>query len=188
MSIDSILKRIEDEASAYSEQRLKDAEEERNRILDEAKREAGKIKEKRRVASKNEAEQIILRNNSVAGLDSRQMALQAKQELIKESFDGAVDYIRNLDKEDYVNFIEKQVEPFKNQTGEVLISSEDRHRYGAAVMDKLEGTKLKLSEDVANIKGGCIIRCGNISYNASIEEIIESDKNNIMSEISNLLF
>ena len=44
MSINSILKRIEDEASAYSEQRLKDAEEERNKILDEANREAGRIK------------------------------------------------------------------------------------------------------------------------------------------------
>lgn len=188
MSINSILKRIEDEASAYSEQRLKDAEEERNKILDEANREAGRIKDKRRVASKKEAEQIILRNNSVAGLDSRQMTLQTKQELIKESFDGAVEYIRNLDADDYVNFIEKQVEPFKNQTGEVLISSRDRHRYGARVMEKLEGTKLKLSDEVADIKGGCIIKCGNISYNASIEEIMESDKTNIMREISDLLF
>lgn len=188
MSIDSILKRIEDEASAYSEQRLKEAEAEKERIIAEANEEANRIKDERKKASDNEAEQVILRKTSVAGLDSRQMILQTKQELIKESFDGAINHIINMKPDDYIDFIGRQIEPFKDKEGEVLISLEDRKRYGAAISDKLQGTKLRLSDDIAKIKGGCIIRCGNILYNASIEEIIENDKSGMMTEISNLLF
>lgn len=188
MSINSILKRIEDEASAYSEQRLKEAELEKQRILDEANAEANKIIDAREQLAKKDAEQVILRRQSVAGLDSRQMILAAKRELIKESLDGAVEHIRNLNSDDYVDFVMGQVEPFKEEDGEVLISAEDRHRYGAAISEKLAETKLRLSDDIAHIKGGCIVKCGNISYNASLEEIIDSEKNSILTEISGMLF
>lgn len=188
MSIDSILKRIEDEASAYSEQKIKEAKAEKIRIIDGANEEAKRLKDERKKVSEKEAKQIILRKTSVAGLDSRQMILQTKQELIKESFDGAIHHIINMEPDDYIDFIGKQIEPFKDNEGEVLISSNDRKRYGAAISDKLKGTKLKLSDDIAKIKGGCIIRCGNILYNASIEEIIEKDKSQMMTEISKLLF
>lgn len=188
MGIDSILKRIEDEASAYSEQRLKEAIAEKSRIIDEANEEAKRIKDEREIVSDKEAQQVVMRKTSVADLDSRQMILQTKQELIKESFDGAIHHIINMEPEDYIDFIGRQIEPFKDKDGEVLISLIDRKRYGAAISDKLEGSKLRLSEDIAKIKGGCIIKCGNILYNASIEEIIEKEKNSMMTEISNLLF
>lgn len=188
MSINSILKRIEDEASAYSEQRLKNAELEKQLILDEANAKAREIIAAGEQLAKKYAEQVIMRRQSVAGLDSRQMILATKRELIKESFDGAIERIRNLDSEEYISFVMRQIEPFREEDGEVILSAEDRHRYGTAISDKLATTKLRLSDDIAPIKGGCIVKCGNISYNASLEEIIDSEKNSILTEISGMLF
>ena len=51
-----------------------------------------------------------------------------------------------------------------------------------------KGTALKLSDEIADIKGGCILRRGNISYNASLEKLLSSVREELTAEVAGILF
>lgn len=188
MSIESITARIQKEAQAYSDDRKQEAEAAKNEMLDKAKVEADKLIKKFEAEAKQDAEVLISRKKSVADLDARKMKLAAKQDVIDESYQAALDRILNLSPENYIKFIMAQLADYKEEGGEVLVSQADKDKHGAELENAFAGTALRLSEDVANIKGGCILRRGKVSYNASVERMLDNAKKELTSEIAGILF
>lgn len=188
MSIESITARIKKEAQAYSDDRKQEAEAAKREGLDEAKVQADRLLQKFSAEAEQDAEVLISRRKSVADLDARKMKLAAKQDVIDESYQAALDRILNLSPAEYVNFIMAQLDEYKDEGGEVLVSRADRDKHGADLINAFAGTALRLSEETANIKGGCILRRGKISYNASVERLLDNAKKELTSEIAGILF
>ena len=187
MSIESIIKRIEDEAKAYGKDVKAKATSEKKAILADARIEADKIKAEAEARADKESKLLVERRESVAGLESRKMKLQAKQEVIAESFEEAFKKLLNMDEAAYLDFFKNQLAAFEKDGGEVLLNAADNKKYGAKVK-KLLGKNLTLSDEAANIKGGFILKQGDISINCSLEKLLEDKKEEMTSEIAAKLF
>ncbi len=185
MSIKTITKRIEDEAQAYADEVIKAANAQADGLLDEARAEADKILEDAKARADKDSKLLVERRESVAGLEARKMQLGAKQEIIKESFDKALDKLQNLSDDDYLKFITGQLSEFSE--GEIQLNASDLKKFGAKISDQFGG-KLTVSDTPIDIKGGFLLKQGDISINASIEKLIEDQKGKLTGEIANMLF
>jgi len=146
---------------------LAEAQERADRILADAKAESERITadyaaraEQIRTTLSSEAEREgmdrVSRAKSAAATNKRNLLLQTQSELIDGVFDGALDYIRNLDSEKYTDlligllcaaFVEQMEAESISRTlygaeeaidpvcYEVLLNQRDRDRYGNAVID-----------------------------------------------------
>lgn len=188
MSIESITERIRKEAEAYAAERRAQAEAVRKETLDDARREGEVLRDRLTQEAARDAETLKARRQSVADLDARKMALAAKQEIIEESFAAAKAQLLDLPPEAYSTWIREQLASFGNEGGEVLLNNRDRERYGAQLEKELAGTSLRLSAETAEIEGGCILRRGNVSYNASVEKLLNNVRAELTAEIAGLLF
>ena len=188
MSLESITERIRQEAEAYGADQKAREEDAKQGTLEDARRKAEAIKAKRAAEAEKDSQVLRDRRASVADLESRKMKLAAKQEVIEASYSRAAEKLRELDDDKYQEFMTGLLEEFKTEGGEVLVNAEDRARMSGLLEKKFSGTDLKLSQDTADIKGGFILRRGNISYNASVEQLLENVKGQATSEIASLLF
>lgn len=185
MSIESITTRIQDEARAYAEALLKDAAAQADGLLDDARIEADKIMEDAKARAEKDSKLLVERKESVAGLEARKMQLGAKQDIIKESFNRALEKLRNMDEADYFNFITGQLAEFSE--GEIRLNSDDLSKFGAKLTELYAG-KLTVSDTPIDIKGGFKLQQGDVSINASIEKLIEDQKEKLTGEIARMLF
>jgi V/A-type H+-transporting ATPase subunit E len=188
MSIESITDRIRNEAKAYSDDQKAQAEAAKKEALDDARREADGIKEKLKKDAEHDAAVLKDRRKSVADLDARKMQLGAKQDVIAECYDKALDKLLTMEPDDYISFLKKQLAGFGDDEGEVILNAADKEKYGDRLAKELDGTSLSVSDDTADIKGGCILRRGSISYNASIEKLLDDVKAEMTSELAGVLF
>lgn len=188
MSIESITEKILKEADAYSDDQRAQAEAAAKETLDDARRRADEVIAKEKEKAAADAEVLKSRRASVADLEARKMRLAAKQELIDECFGDALTRLQNLDDETYIAFIREQIREFEDRDCEILLNAKDRERIGSKLEKELKKTKIRLSADTTEIEGGCILRQGNISYNASLEKLLENVKNDLTSEIAGILF
>ena len=188
MSIESITKRIEDEAKAAGDKLIAEAKSQKDSIVKDARTKATEIETEAKERAAKDSKILVERRESVAGLESRKMQLAAKQEVIAESFDKALDKLLALDESKYMDFINKQLAAFEGQSGEILLNSADKKKYGAKLAKLVEKTAIKVSDDEAKIKGGFILKQGDISINCSMEKLLEDNKEEMMSTIAHQLF
>lgn len=185
MSIESITTRIQDEAKAYAEVILKDATAQADGLLDEARIEADKIMEDAKARAEKDSKLLVERRESVAGLEARKMQLGAKQDIIKESFDRALEKLRSMNDDDYLSFITSQLTEFTE--GEIRLNADDLKKFGAKLAELYAG-KLTVSDTPIDIKGGFKLQQGDISINASIEKLIEDQKEKLTGDVARMLF
>lgn len=188
MSIESIEKRILAEAEAFAAEKTAEAEKVKAAAVKEADGQVEGILADAKARAEQDSKLLISRRESVAGLEARKMQLNAKQELIEESFAKALEKLQNLDADDYIKFIVAQLGNYRKEKGEVLLNKADFSKIGDALKAQLKDSELTVAESDADIKGGFILRQGNISYNSSLEMLLEDKKTEMTSEIAKLLF
>lgn len=188
MSIESITKRIADEAKAVADAVVAEAESQKKDILADARMKADEILADAKARAEKDSKILVERRESVAGLESRKMQLQAKQEVISESFDKALEKMLAMDESAYIDFLGSQLKAFEKQDGEIMLNAADKKKYGAKLAKLVEKSNIKLSDDEAKIKGGFILKQGDITINCSIEKLLEDKKEEIMGEIAHKLF
>ena len=188
MSIESITKRILKEAENYAAARKKEAEKAKSTAVKEAEDKVEGILADAKVRAEQDSKLLVARRESVAGLDARKMQLAAKQEMIDAGFARALEKLQNLDAKDYLKFIMSRLEEYKGQKGEILLNSADIKKIGESLAKELKGTDLTVSENAADIKGGFILKQGDISYNSSLEMLLEDEKEQMTAAIAAKLF
>ena len=114
--------------------------------------------------------------------------MAAKQELIADSFVAAENKLLALDSDAYIAFILAQLDEYNDMEAELLLNAGDLKKYGVNLSKKLKDTKINISKETVDIKGGFILKKGNISYNASLEKLLEMKKEELTSEVAELLF
>ena len=76
----------------------------------------------------------------------------------------------------------------------VTLNKVDTEKYGAMLLDKLSGVvkakkcRLAFSDKNADIKGGFLLRRGDIEINASFETLVENAKERITADVCRTLF
>lgn len=187
---------------------ISNAKIEANKIIDEANNKAKEIKEKgekeaRDIKSKilNRIDQeILLKKGKIiteANLEAKKNILSAKQKIIEETFNKALEKIINLNDKPYCNFIKKIIlDNIEKGDETIFISPLDKDRVSKDFISDInyeleaKGKKgnLKLSPSYLQIKGGVVIGSNNIRKNSSLELIFKKVREELEIKIIQYLF
>ena len=191
MSIEKIASKIENDAKAEAQKTIDAAKQEAWDVVDAANQEAQTILEKAKKEAKEAREKQVVRRQAVASIDGRNEMLAKKQALIDECFDEAIKKVVSEDRKKYIDFLVSIVKNQGLSEGTIHLSKAD----GELAKDlekKLEkeisGSKFKISDEAANIRGGLILESGTTIYNASIEAVAEDIRDDIGAEVAEVLF
>ena len=183
MSIEKITSAIIDEAAAESEQILNVADIKSRGVIRELQK---RIDIETDVAIKQaeaERERIISRRRSVAEIDSKKIVRAKKQELIDRCFEETIPYLLSMDREKYIRFLVAAGKKSGFTEGELIFNEKERDTVGADVVKALEeqvpGGKFELSQETRKLKGGYMLRKGQIFIDNSLEAMVEEKRRDL---------
>lgn len=192
--IDKILQEIEEEGRAAADRIARETEEKISALRKEALEKAEARCAEIRAQGARESREILERGASGAGLLSRRMILEAKQELLAELLQKARESVCRMEGEEYFALIRRIAA--KNalpRPGELLLSPGDRERLPDGFEKELagllpEGGSLKVSSETRDIRGGCVLLYGGVEENCSIEALFSAGRDEMADLARSILF
>ncbi len=193
--LEKIKDRILDEARTESEERMRAAEEEAQKLIAEAEADAEKTKKEMSEKSDKEIAAYREKISSSIELQRRNSILKAKQELISGILEDAETEIDEMPADEYfalmLKLAEKQAQP---KAGEIRFSARDLERLPSDYEAELNaaagrtGGSLKISEKPIKIKNGFILVYGDIEENCTLEALFAERKDELSDIARKLLF
>ncbi len=182
-----------------------DARREIDELLAGARAEAERIAAEAKVSAEAEAGEILRlgreaaqqredRLARVAALEGRKRLLAAKQELVTQAFDKAMEGLLALEDKDYIALLtDLAVQAARTGHEQVFFAPRDRNRVGKAVVtgaNERLGAKgaLTLGEETRPIKGGLTLVDGNVETNCSLEALIRFQWETLEPQVAGVLF
>ncbi len=197
MSLEKILERIAGDAQKEIDRITKRATSNAEKIIREAEEESEILKAESLQRAKEEAAQRKERMIAMARLDFRKRILDEKQRAIDVVFRGAIEKLCNLEEDEY-RALMKRMLLSGVQTGEeeVILAQRDKTKLTSSFIDELNEElrnnekkgNLTISEETREISGGFILRGGDIELNSTFESLLESSRDELESEVGQLLF
>ena len=152
--------------SEFSEKENKKIQKEVDAINDKAQEEAQALKER------------VISN---ANLKSRDMILQAKEELVEDVLERVLERLKNIDTKKYLKFVENILKNLNlSKNAEVIVTKDMRLALGDKILD------YKISDQT--VESGCSIKDGNLIYNNEFSNLIEFNREELEREILNKIF
>ena len=182
-----------------------DAQREVDDVLAQARAEADKILSQYQAQAQAEADDILTRGEkaavergerlaSVAQLECRKEVLRAKQEVIDEAFQLAMDKLTQLPQEAYVSLLaDLAVEASSKGNEKLIFSVADRARVGKAVVvaanQKLgDKGQLTLAQETRPMQGGFILSDGAVEVNCTFETLVRLQRETLSTQVAGVLF
>ena len=184
---------------------IKDAEDEKEIIIQTAEKEKNKILSKKQVEAST-AEKIIIekaereavsrkeRIISSAKLQARNEKLQAMQEVIREIFESSIETLCNLSEDEFKVFVTESIlnSDIVGEQNIILNDSSKNiiNKTFLAEINKELGAKANviLSEETRNFKGGFILEKDGIEINNTFEALVNSLKDDLSIDVAIMLF
>ena len=171
---------------------LQQAQKEANRMLTKAKTENSEFSEKENKKiqkevdaindkAQEEAQALKERVISNANLKSRDMILQAKEELADDILERVLERLKNIDTKKYLKFVENILKNLNlSKNAEVIVSKDMKLALGDKILD------YKISDQT--VESGCSIKDGNLIYNNEFSNLIDFNREELEREILNKIF
>lgn len=195
--IEKITAKIMEDAQLEIEQMNRETEEQIHLIGNEAQlqadREVQDILEKGRRAAGERLERL----KSAAQMERRKLILGAKQEVVGEAFELALDKLSALPEETYIQILTRLVLEASSTGKERLIfSAKDRSRVGKQVVVAVNETLsrkgktglLTLAEESREIRGGFVMVDGDVEINCAFETLVRLQRESLEKEVAHTLF
>lgn len=193
--LDKITSRIEQDGRLEIDQLLSAARSEATEIAGtyaaQAEAEARKLLERGR----QDAEQRKERLDSVDQLECRKALLAAKQELLDEAFDKALQKLQSLPQDKYVSLLaDLAVKASTTGREKLIFSQADRARVGKDVVlaanKKLskKNAMLTLAEETRPIQGGFILSSGDMEVNCTFASLVRLQRSELAGSVAKILF
>lgn len=193
-NINNLTSKIIKDAEDKKETILQEAEKEKNKILGKKQEEAN-IAEKT-ILEKAEREAVSRKERiiSSAQLQARNEKLQAKQEIISEVFTTSIEALCNLPENNFKGFIKTSILNINIAGNQKLILNDaGRKIVDEALLSEINkelGSKanITLSEETRNFKGGFILEKEGIEINNTFEALVNSLRDDLSQEVAKVLF
>ena len=180
------IRRLQEETAAQAQAALAEAraqaDRERETILDRGRRAAGERLE---------------RLTSAAGMERRKLELAARQEVVGEAFDLALEKLCALPEGEYGKLLTELVlEAASTGREQLIFSPRDRAQVGKQVVvaanEALEGRggtgALTLSQETRDIRGGFILVDGDVEVNCAFETMLALEREKLERQAAEMLF
>jgi V/A-type H+/Na+-transporting ATPase subunit E len=192
MDAEKIIKKILDEARAEADKIMQENSKELERMkkkfaseVDEYKKETEDIAEKK--ASEKKRQML-----AAGRIDAARMILKAKREGIDKVFDTAMEKLKTMEKDKYLELTASLVKAARPEGDCIMTIGKNESRISQDFVDKLnkelDSAKIKLSDERIDIAGGFILAKGNVRTNASLEVLMQMARKELEPELAGELF
>lgn len=195
--IEKITARIIEDAEREIAAMQQETEEEVNTLLAQAQTEAEQESMELLIRGRRAAEERRERLSSSADMECRKLELAAKQELLQQSFDAALEELCALPQERYVTLLSAlAVEASSSGRERMILSAKDADRLGEELV-KAANTALQragrrgeltLSEETRPIPGGFILAEGDVELNCAFDTLVRLQREKLEKEVAAILF
>jgi len=192
VSIDNITAKILSDATEHATKAISEATSKAESIVSQARENVIAIK--KQMAEQGAMDAIITkhRKQSLAELEARKIRLAAKQKAVSTAMEAALDYLANMEQEEYVAFLARQIVATAAKKGQLLLNSMDKESIGVKLVKTvnalIKNGDFYLSDQTINVKGGFILRYGAVEINSTLETMLNSIKESVTPDIVAILF
>ena len=195
--IEKITARIIEDAEREIAAMQQETEEEVNTLLAQAQTEAEQESMELLVRGRRAAEERRERLSSSADMECRKLELAAKQELLQQSFDAALEELCALPPERDVTLLSAlAVEASSSGRERMILSARDADRLGEEIVKAANAVlqkagrrgELTLSQETRPIPGGFILAEGDVELNCAFDTLIRLQREKLEKEVAAILF
>ena len=195
--IEKITARIIEDAEREIAAMQQETEEEVNTLLAQAQTEAEQESMELLVRGRRAAEERRERLSSSADMECRKLELAAKQELLQQSFDAALEELCALPQERYATLLSAlAVEASSSGRERMILSARDADRLGEEIVKAANAAlqkagrrgELTLSQETRPIPGGFILAEGDVELNCAFDTLIQLQREKLEKEVAAILF
>lgn len=196
-NINNLTSKILNDAEERKESILKEANEEKAKIVSKkealAKSEEATMVEKAKTEAKTAKERII----SGAELKSRNEKLTAKQAVIDKVFENSIEKLCKMSDQEIKEFIKNKIVNadivgdetiILNEKGNKLVDANLLKEINSELLAKGKKGELTISKEVRNFKGGFILEKDGIEINNTFEDLVNSERDDLEFEVAKVLF
>ncbi len=193
--IEKITNKIGAEAQQEAARTLSQARERASQIVEEARKKAELAEKKIVEQGKQDADSVIQQAASSAALSARKTLLANKRAAVDRAFDMAIEKVIALPDDKYIALVSQVVaKAAPAGKSELVFSSKESAERIKAITDAanklLEGkdSSFTASAETRPFKGGVIICSGDVEINCDIENMINMEKDDLIPEVSKIIF
>lgn len=188
--LETILARIESDAQAKIDALKRDNEAEVNAIREKYSAERSQLHTQLHTLGQQTAKERYERLCSAAEMESKKLTLAARQEVLSEAYELALEKLCAISGEEYVAMLTDLAMKASRDGGALLFSDKDRAAVGEEVVSRCNaaGRHLVLSADTAPIRAGFILDEGETEVNCSFEALVHAVRQRTEREVAALLF
>ncbi|STB00370.1 V-type ATP synthase subunit E [Clostridium baratii] len=196
-NINNLTSKILSDAEERKESILKEANEEKAKIVSKkealAKSEEATMVEKAKTEAKTAKERII----SGAELKSRNEKLTAKQAVIDKVFENSIEKLCKMSDQEIKEFIKNKIVNadivgdetiILNEKGNKLVDANLLKEINSELLAKGKKGELTINKEVRNFKGGFILEKDGIEINNTFEDSVNSERDDLEFEVAKVLF
>ncbi|BFK80617.1 MULTISPECIES: V-type ATP synthase subunit E [Clostridium] len=196
-NINNLTSKILSDAEERKESILKEANEEKAKIVSKkealAKSEEATMVEKAKTEAKTAKERII----SGAELKSRNEKLTAKQAVIDKVFENSIEKLCKMSDQEIKEFIKNKIVNadivgdetiILNEKGNKLVDANLLKEINSELLAKGKKGELTINKEVRNFKGGFILEKDGIEINNTFEDLVNSERDDLEFEVAKVLF
>ncbi|MDD5084681.1 MAG: V-type ATP synthase subunit E [Candidatus Omnitrophica bacterium] len=191
MSLENIVDKILEDASAKREALVKDASSRADETLRSAQKDAAGLRKKIIDEANRRAELDMERAYIAKNLDIRKDILRKKRELIDRVFDGALESIFKLNDNKYLDILEKMIlANVPRESCEIQFSKNDSARIKSDFLDKLNGKgfRLRMGPSFDRKDLGFVIKMDRIIMDFTFSKGLKALKDKFQFEVAKILF
>lgn len=190
MSLETILSKIQGEASQKAEDVIESAEKEKNEVLKKHSEELETRHNKNVEKIKSGIREELKRKEFHVRREAARKILNARRAMMDDAIDKAVRNLASSDDSEYLMMISSLLEGCDlNGKVEVVISTADELRITPGYLKKYSGSNREfvLSEERHSENGGVIFKSGKISQNGTFPMIADLAHEDMIMELSCLV-
>lgn len=194
-NIESIVKKIADDAKLSAEQKIAEAQQEAQQIVSDYQAQADKIMQDAQAQAQKQASVIAERVESQSGLIRRNLMLQYKREAIEQAFQKSFEVLCAQDADKQVTLLSDAAVKYLSADAKVILNEKDKAAFGEKLVSEIsrklqaanKNYSVSLSADAGSMQGGMILAEGSIETNLSYEILVKNIRDELEGEVAKVL-
>lgn len=194
-NIESIVKKIADDAKLSAEQKIAEAQQEAQQIVSDYQAQADKIMQDAQAQAQKQASVIAERVESQSGLIRRNLMLQYKREAIEQAFQKSLEVLCAQDADKQVTLLSDAAVKYLSADAKVILNEKDKAAFGEKLVSEIsrklqaanKNYSVSLSADADSMQGGMILAEGSIETNLSYEILVKNIRDELEGEVAKVL-
>lgn len=194
-NIESIVKKIADDAKLSAEQKIAEAQQEAQQIVSDYQAQADKIMQDAQAQAQKQAAVIAERVESQSGLIRRNLMLQYKREAIEQAFQKSLEVLCAQDADKQVTLLSDAAVKYLSADAKVILNEKDKAAFGEKLVSEIsrklqaanKNYSVSLSADAGSMQGGMILAEGSIETNLSYEILVKNIRDELEGEVAKVL-